>query len=144
MRLVDARGRLLSHLDPGQLAHIECLPGVDMDRCARPEADCAFGVEGVVVESQAPRVRELHDGDAGGEFGALAPGGQFRALAPEERPFATFYRASGHRWGTFGFSATFDDTARARDPTGETIATFDDPPQESTPQWITIGPPIGS
>jgi hypothetical protein len=140
MRLVDRRGRPLTHLDPGQLARIECMPGVDMDRCAVPEADCAFGVEGVVLESRGPYVRDFHDGDAGGEFGTLAHEGLFQALPPAQRPSATYYRASGRRWGTFGFSATFDDTGQARDPIGDSIGTYDDPPQESSPQWITIGP----
>jgi hypothetical protein len=140
--LVDARGHPITHLAPGQLAHIECLPGVDLDRCALPEADCAYGFEGVVVESGGPRVRELQDGDAGGEFGALGPGGRFRALPPKERPFATHYRASGSRWGTFGFTATFDDTALTRNPPSDAVATYDDPPQESDPQWIVIGPPL--
>jgi hypothetical protein len=142
MRLVDARGRPLTHLAPGELARVECRPGVDIDRCARPEPGCAFAVEGVVVESRAPPPIAFHDGDADGEFGTLDRRGQFRALSSYPRSLATYYRASGHRWGTFGFSATFDDTARVREPNGDLIPTYDDPPQESAPQWITIGPPI--
>jgi hypothetical protein len=142
MSLVDRRGRPLSHLDPGELARIEYTPGVDVDRCVGSEPGCEFGVEGIVVESRGPYASDIQDGGGGGEFGALAPGGKFYALSPAERRLATYYRASGHRWGTFGFSATFDDTACARDPNGNSITTYDDPPQETAPQWITIGPPI--
>jgi hypothetical protein len=139
---VDARGHPLTHLDPDAIATIQCLPGVDMDRCANPGLDCCFGIQGVVVEDHGPHAVDFRDGDAGGEFGTLAAGGKFQALPAAQRRRATHYRASGHRWGTFGFTAVFDDTTQAQEPPGDNITTYDDPPSESSPVWLTIGPRI--
>jgi hypothetical protein len=142
VRLLDARHRPLTRLLPGQIARIDCLPTTDMDRCRVPDPDCELAPEGIIPEDEGPRLLDLEDGGAGGEFGQVMEDGRFQALPPERRPYATHYRASGRRWGTFAFWARFDDRGVARFPSGHVAPTYDDPTEESRMVWITIGPEL--
>jgi hypothetical protein len=143
LRLVDGRSRPLSQLRPGQIARIECLPESNVDRCRRPDPGCEFAPEATVMESEPSHVVGFQDGGAGGEFGTLDTDGRFRPLPLAGLSRATHYRASGGRWGTFGFTALLDDSARTLSPSDHWIPTYDDPPAECAPFWILIGPDRG-